>query len=121
MKHLFDVTIRRTYTPEYIAQLKYALRSDSWDSVVLFWGDTREEAEAFWLERHKPGRYPTFDAMYRDSVVSIAQVSDEDLDARRKIAARYKRCCDLAVLRNCVCSYSITCPDHGTRCHGTHD
>lgn len=30
-------------------------------------------------------------------------------------------CCPKAVFRKCVCYVSFECPDHGTRCHGTHD
>ncbi len=30
-------------------------------------------------------------------------------------------CCDKAVETMCVCTYSTECPDHGQRCHGTHD
>jgi hypothetical protein len=30
-------------------------------------------------------------------------------------------CCPKAAFRGCVCYVSFTCPDHGARCHGTHD
>lgn len=30
-------------------------------------------------------------------------------------------CCEKAVPTNCVCFYSTKCPDHGQRCHGTHE
>jgi hypothetical protein len=30
-------------------------------------------------------------------------------------------CCDKAELRQCNCLVSTVCPDHGIRCHGTHD
>jgi hypothetical protein len=30
-------------------------------------------------------------------------------------------CCDKAQLRRCNCHVSTECPDHGIRCHGTHD
>lgn len=32
-----------------------------------------------------------------------------------------RRCCAKAVRQQCVCAESWTCPDHGTKCHGTHD
>lgn len=31
------------------------------------------------------------------------------------------RCCTKAQGRPCVCEVSYTCPDHGTRCIGSHD
>jgi len=36
---------------------------------------------------------------------------------------RLKRvaCCEKAVEVHCVCDISIECPDHGRKCHGTHD
>ncbi len=30
-------------------------------------------------------------------------------------------CCEKAIPVFCVCYLSYTCPDHGGRCHGTHD
>lgn len=31
------------------------------------------------------------------------------------------RCCPKAEVVPCVCEVSYTCPDHGTRCKGSHD
>ena len=31
------------------------------------------------------------------------------------------RCCPKAVGVSCVCEVSYSCPDHGTRCRGSHD
>lgn len=31
------------------------------------------------------------------------------------------RCCPKAECRPCMCEVSYSCPDHGTRCRGSHD
>ena len=31
------------------------------------------------------------------------------------------RCCPKAVRQPCACDVSFSCPDHGTRCRGSHD
>lgn len=43
-----------------------------------------------------------------------------NLEGWRKV---YKQwiCCDKAIPANCVCMVRTMCPDHGDRCHGTHD
>jgi hypothetical protein len=115
--NLYDVKTRREYTEEYKAKWK----SRDYETIYPQWGETWGEVRARIEERNKPGKYPGFDKMYRDKLISVVRVSDEDLAARRAAARRYRLCCDKAILRNCVCSYSITCPEHGVKCHGSHD
>lgn len=119
-RNLFDVTIRRTYTDEYMARWP---SKKSTDTIVQSWASSIEEVREYWTKLHAPGQFQSFDRMYQDSVVHIEQVEPEDLAERRKRlqTARVKICCDLAIQRNCVCSYSTQCPVHGVRCHGTHD
>jgi hypothetical protein len=114
---LFMVTTRRHYTDEYHKKWQ----SKDYDSKWLHWGSDADAIAVGVAEQIKPGKYKSFDAMYRDVLISVERLTDEELQQRRDNARRYARCCDLAVIRNCVCSYSITCPVHGTRCHGTHD
>jgi hypothetical protein len=114
---LFMVTTRRQYTDEY----KNKWQSKDHDSQGLYWGSDAGVIALHVTEQMKPGKYPSFDKMYTDVLISVVQLTDEELKQRRNNASHYARCCDLAVIRNCVCSYSITCPVHGTRCHGTHD
>jgi hypothetical protein len=118
---LYDVTIRRTYTEEYLAKWP---GKKAWDTVALSWAFDRESVEEYWTKQHGANRSEYFDNMYRDSVVSIERVTDEELIVRRnrlQSLSYTNPCCTLAVLRNCVCRYSTSCPVHGGRCHGTHD
>lgn len=48
----------------------------------------------------------------------IAVCSSECL--RSEQLKRYA-CCEKAVHVGCVCMYSTDCPEHGRRCHGSHD
>lgn len=43
------------------------------------------------------------------------------LDCEHAYLLRIHACCEKATRRGCVCSYSITCPEHGIRCWGSHD
>lgn len=119
--NLYDVTTKRVYTEEHKAKWP---SSRDYETTYTYWGESIDEVIAKIEDNIRPGRYATFDKMYRDHFVSAILVSKEDLQARRDVLAnsRYaKGCCDKAILRNCVCSYSTTCPDHGVRCHGSHD
>lgn len=42
-------------------------------------------------------------------------------ECQRSARLKFYACCDKAEQRPCVCEYSTTCPEHGDRCHGTHD
>jgi hypothetical protein len=121
-KQLFSVTIRRTYTAKHRAQWsdlpEYSDSShpewgESAEAVVERWATIHDNVQPYWLEK------------FRDEVLMVEPL---DADKRRAEAAELiqrvgypDRCCDLAIVNPCVCAISYTCPDHGTKCHGTHD
>jgi len=124
--HLFDVVLRRTYTPDYCAKFRsgefYKDRPNHEDTKTTSWGESEQAVADRWAEHQRPGRYKSFDEMYQDSVVSITHVPDTEWHERaEKLRERHSPCCDLAIGRNCVCEWSSTCPVHGDRCHGSHD
>lgn len=116
-KYLFDVTIRRTFT-----------ENDRWnpgkveESTHPEFADDSSSVWEKWADLHS--RPSPFDDRYKDEVVKV-----EVADARERrehlveLARRcgWNPCCNLAVLRPCVCSYSTVCPEHGAQCHGSHD
>jgi RecJ-like exonuclease len=52
-------------------------------------------------------------------------ITQEQLDAQTypRGGYMYKVCCGKAkeLPRTCVCAFRTWCPEHGSRCHGTHD
>jgi hypothetical protein len=38
-----------------------------------------------------------------------------------KFSQRLGNCCDKAIPRPCVCRIKTMCPEHGLKCHGSHD
>lgn len=115
---LFSVTIRRTYTPAHLNRWggpEFTDRAhpewgESAEAIVAQWADIHANQSAYWLER------------FRDEVLMVEPLDADQL--RAEAAAHHQsdlRCCDLAIVRPCVCMVSFTCPKHGVRCHGTHD
>lgn len=100
---LYDVTIGRVHSDG----------SRDWDSTFPMWAAVEDDVRARW---------PYVGRDYRDELVALREVPPDELEERRDKAALHpERCCELAVLRPCVCRVSFTCPTHGTNCHGTHD
>jgi hypothetical protein len=116
-KYLFDVTIRRTFAP-----------GDRWrpgEVEESTHPEFAEDADAIMTKWHRLHAEPSpFDDRYTDECVSV-KVADAK-ERREHLAELARRCgwhpcCNLAVLRPCVCSYSTICPEHGAQCHGSHD
>lgn len=124
MSDLFYVTIRRTYTPEFRAKWSGPETSDSthprfaetaeeiW--ATNFYTDSRYADEVFAVERATPERLAEERAKAADLFARLRSTFERRGD-------HYEPCCELAILRPCVCSISYLCPVHGSHCHGSHD
>lgn len=115
-KRLFEVTISRKYTDEWRA--RWPSQTD-YETTGPRWATSPEEIRAA-FDAQPVSDY--WRARYTDSLTAVVEVSPEETAERRERAARHpERCCDLAVLRHCVCRVSFACPLHGAHCHGSHD
>lgn len=117
-KQLYNVTIRRTYTAKHRAQ--WSDVPEYSDSTHPEWADQAEDIVDRWDDIHRNAQ-PYWLAKYRDEVLLIEPLN---ADERRADAARRygtERCCDLAIVKPCVCRVSFSCPVHGVKCNGTHD
>jgi len=114
---LFNVTIRRTYTPAYQEQWG---GPESADSKHPEWGESAEAIIAKWAELHA-NQMPYWLERFRDEVLMVEPLdaAERRADARQRYGT--ERCCDLAIVKPCVCRVSFSCPEHGVTCHGTHD
>ena len=114
--YLFRSTVRRTYADN--------------PSFKHYAGLVQESTHFEWATNPRWGieglpftRYEG--RTYKDEVIRLELMPEETIGFERgrvlrSTYARY-RCCDLAIFRPCVCLVSFSCPEHGTRCHGTHD
>lgn len=119
-KKLFDITIRRTFTPEYQAKWRASSNyPDHEDSTHPEWSASRDEVAARWAKNHAGDRSAQG---YNDAVTEIREVPEAEVAERRaKLQSWHRACCALAVTTPCVCHVSYICPVHGSRHVGTHD
>jgi hypothetical protein len=119
---LMRVVIRRTYTELGMTTYLRKKEQNYEDTTILAFNtsvDAERERRAYvenstsdyWKER------------YTDTVHSIEVVDVDEYLAMTERASQLHPdiCCDLAILGNCVCSWQSVCPEHGVRCHGSHD
>lgn len=119
---LFQIKIRRTYDPSY------KWKSGFVESTHLRWADSEEELRIKWDADHQPNAY--WDPKFLDTLESVEGIDPEKFRQQRReydqrmrsyVASAIQACCDLAILRPCVCLVSYSCPEHGEKCHGSHD
>jgi hypothetical protein len=51
----------------------------------------------------------------------IYQLTEKGEAVHKQLRTRVRNCCENAVVINCVCMESFSCPEHGSGCIGTHD
>lgn len=105
---LFEVAVKRTY----------AGGKPPADSVLLAFGADAGAIEDLWggiCERQNVH----WGHLYKDRVTAVKELDLQQ--ARLRASEHPARCCDLAVVRPCVCRISFLCPAHGRTCHGSHD
>ena len=113
---LFSVTIRRTYTPEHRA--RWSDVPEHQDSSHPEWAESAEQIVDRWQAIHA-NQSEYWLAKFRDELLMVEPLNADE--QRAKARRHEERCCDLAIVRPCVCSISFSCPEHGTKCVGTHD
>ena len=114
MKKLFDVTTLRIFTDEYQNRWRKG-QSQSELNTHQVVGETAQAVRDRWNKNNSIA----MDRMYHDELVSVVEISEEEL-AKRKCSDP-RRCCDKAINFFCVCALSFLCPEHGSRHIGTHD
>lgn len=125
--NLFEVQSKQTYLErERPWQDDPTAIPDPTTDKYLIFADTNSELDVLDERRIAAQefneKYENWQGDYSTSIVGVRKFSDTELELKRVMARKYReRCCDLAVLRNCVCYVSFLCPVHGTHCHGTHD
>lgn len=72
--------------------------------------------------RHKVSTYRLWVKQY-DKLVAERNFDINEYHGGRGVSWLHSgtKCCSRAIPRFCVCSWSSVCPDHGVKCHGTHD
>jgi hypothetical protein len=126
-QRLFFVTIKRVHSAA--SKAKWPASGADHESTFPDWGESAETVRArreanlvskspYWAEKFTD----TVEAVVEGDVVAERARCVEMWERMRRVFRdRYAPCCDLAVLRPCVCSISYSCPEHGNTCHGTHD
>jgi len=119
---LFAVTIKRVYDAK---GMEIWPGAKSTGSAHPEWGESAEAVAERWDAIHAE-TYPYWDEKYKDHVSAVVELDAEQArQQRRDICSRVGSypppCCELAVIRSCVCRISYECPQHGSKCHGSHD